>query len=193
MKKIAILFVAACFMMAPACKKTDKSSNPVTNNPANPYYFKFNLDGVAKNFSSDQPQYVFLNFNYAGGYQNPQGVLFPSVGLEFDWRHKDSLSNDDVLGLAGKTFYFDDTNIHPIITFNTSPTSDEYWSVDTASTAYYVKIDKVVFLKNDVAVGNKLRTYVLTGTCNAALETFYGAKANLSGGDFNFIISCVDK
>ena len=185
--KNLVLFLASFLLLMSACKK-DKSSGS-NNNTANPYYFKFTLNGSNYNLNANFPQYMPFYTNEIGGYQDANTGLFPSVGLRLSWAIGDTVKESDVIGLVGKTLYFNDITIHPEISFNEANTTIPTWfSEDTANTSYNVKITNVTFLKKDTSAGNPLRTYVITGTCTAVISNS-DSTGIFSAGSFNFIIS----
>lgn len=186
--KHTLLFLAfACLFIA--CNK--KSDDPAPAN-TNPYYFKLNLDGTDYNLTSTLPQYMSAFPEDAGGYQMAGQLLYPSVGIRLTY--DSAVSDAQVKALAGKTLYFNQTNPRPSITFEANNTADELESVDTANTAYNIKITSVTYLKKDTSVFNPIDVYVVKGTCSAILmDPSTKKKSALTGGDFNYIISRVDK
>ena len=189
------LFLASFLLLVSACKKeksTSSNNNNNNNNPTSPYYFKFTLNGASYNFNANIPQYMPFYANEIGGYEVANGNLFPSAGLRLSWHTGDTVKESDVTGLVGKTLYFSDTNIHPEISYDEANLSINTWySIDTANTSYNVKITNVTFLKKDTSAGHPLRTYVITGTCNAVISNS-DSTAVFSAGSFNFIISRMD-
>lgn len=189
--RIAIVLPAMFLLLIASCKKESKSSpsNNNNNTTPSPYFFKFSFGGTDYNLNADNPQYMPFYAHEAGGYQVPgTSVFFPSIGIRFSWPADDTVKESDVLGLKGKTLYFNDTTIHPELSFTSATSSDIWYSVDTANTAFNVKVTNVVYLKNDTTLGYAIRTYVITGTCSGVL--YLGAAMTvLSSGEFNFIIS----
>ncbi len=190
MKNIRISLFALLLLTVAACsKKKDSTTTPVTPvTPTSPYYFKFNMNGVAYNYNQNIPQYMPFYANEAGGYEVATAALWPSVGLRLSWPSNDTVKESDLLGLIGKTLYFTDTAVHPEISWDSTTTSAEWFSVDTANTANYVKITNVTYLKKDTTAGYNVATYVITGNCNALIDNGT-SRTTLSGGDFKFIIS----
>jgi hypothetical protein len=189
MKKLLTLCLLALCIGAFSCKKSD-STTP-TNNPSNPYYFKFTLDGTSYNFTSALPQYMSAYDDRAGGYQEVAPLAFPMIGLAFDY--DSAVTDAQVKALAGKTFYFNGKNPKPSIEFDADATSGTWYSVDTSNTNFNVKVTSVTYVKKDTTIFNPVLTYAIKGTCNAVLEGSGGKLSALSNGDFNFIISCVSK
>ncbi len=191
MRNPQLLFLSSLLLLQVACKKSTSTTptTPVTPTPVtSPYYFTFKLDTASYNLTANNPQYDYGYTFEVGGYQDAASAFYPSIGLTFDWRHIDTVKESDVLGLAGKTIYFNDTNIHPTITFDKDASSDISYSADTANTAYNVKITGVTFLKKDTVLGYPVRTYVMTGSCSAVL--YVGSSYSiLSAGTFKFVIS----
>ena len=184
--KNQLLFLCLFLLLMGACKKKDTTT---TVTPTNPYYFKFALNGSSYNLNFNQPEYMFMYTNEAGGYEVGSAGLYPSVGLRLSWPVDDTVRESDIMGLAGKTLYFSDTTITPEITYDKDAAGSDSWiSTDTSNTSYNVKITSVTFLKKDTTLGYSLRTYVLTGTCSA-LMTDLTKTSVFSGGTFNFIIS----
>jgi len=193
MKK-TVFFIPLLLLLFAACKK-DSSTKPsstttTTPPPANPYYFKFSLDGVAYNLNANYPQYMPFYENEIGGYQDGTTGLFPSLGIRLAWPYGDTVKESDVMGLKGKTLYYNDILIHPELIFEKN-TSDVWYSVDTSNTTYSITITNVTYLKNDTTLGNALRTYVITGTCSGVIDEGSG-QSILSNGQFNFVISRKD-
>ncbi|MDR3681940.1 MAG: hypothetical protein P4L41_18360 [Flavipsychrobacter sp.] len=193
MKNLALVALSCFLLFAGSCKKDNNSSppsNPTTNNPtANPYYFKFKLDTTSYNLNADIPQYMPFYANEIGGYQVGSLNLYPSAGIRLSWPYYDTVREADVMALKGKTLYFTDTLVHPEVSFGKDPATGDWFSVDTSNTTYNVKITNVVFLKKDTTLGYPLKTYVLTGTCSAVMQSPTNTISVFSGGDFNFIIS----
>lgn len=176
----------ACLLFAAGCKKDD-TSTPTPVVPTSDYYFKFKFDGANYNLNADFPQYMPFNANEAGGYQEADWSLERSVGLRLRWPLYDTVSESDVMSLKGKTLYFSDTLVQPELTYDTSLSAVGWASVDTGNTDYNVKITDVTFLKKDTTAGNPVRTFVITGTCNAVMMNGSTTKI-FSDGQFHFII-----
>ena len=195
MKNPAILFLSILLIVAAACKKSSNSTPNNNNNntsKASPYYFKGTFNGANMDLADSTPQYMSFYTNVAGGYEDTVNyVLFPSMGLSFTWHLGDTVKESDLMGLVGKTLYFNDTNITPELNYSKSLSSASWTSVDTASTNYYVKVTNIVFLKNDTTLGTPLKTYVITGTCAAMLNNGT-TNMPLTNGSFNFIISRIN-
>lgn len=191
MTKRSLFIVSFIILAFASCKKDEDSTstpnpNPPTNN--NPYYFKFTLNGTSYNLNANLPQYMPFNANEVGGYQVGSTSFLPSVGLRLSWPQGDTVKEADVTGLIGQTLSFNSSaTIHPEVTFSTDLLSSGWWSEDTSNASYNVKITNVVFLRNDTSF-NPLRTYVITGTCNAVM-TDGNTISTLTGGEFNFIVS----
>ncbi len=185
--KNLVLFLFSFLILVSACKKKDTTSTPPVT--TSPYYFKGTLDGANYNYTQNQPEYMFMYTNEAGGYQVANASLWPSIGLRLSWPADDTVKESDIMGLIGKTLYFSDTAITPELTYDKVAAGTGSWtSIDTSNTSYYVKITNVTFLKKDTTIGYYLRTYVITGTCSA-LMTDLTKTSVFSGGYFNFIIS----
>ena len=192
MKNTCISFFALLLLTVAACSKKKDSTTPVTPiTPSSPYYFKFNLDGVAHNYNQNIPQYMPFYANEAGGYEVATAALWPSVGLRLSWPIDDTVTESDLMGLIGQTLHFNDIAVHPEITWDSTAASSTWTSVDTASTDYYVRITNVTYLKKDTTAGVYVSTYVVTGSCNAMLNTGT-SRVTMSAGDFKFIISRQD-
>ncbi len=186
MKKLILLFLASTLLLNACKKKEDTDPTPTT--PTIPYYFKANLGGSLHNLSADIPQYMPFYANEVGGYQVADASLWPAFGLRLTWPLDDTVTESDLMGLIGKTLYFSDTLIHPKLTYGTSPTAEEWISRDISSPDNSVKITNVTFLKKDTTAGVYIKAYVIKGTCTASMA-LGSAVSNLSGGEFNFIIS----
>ncbi len=187
--KYLVIFVFTFLVMASACKKASKTtpSAPVLTDSISPYFFRFTLAGVAYNFDAKDPQYMPFYANEAGGYQGANVNLYPSIGLRLSWPANDTVKESDLMGLIGKTLYFSDTTVHPELSFDSTVSGTTWYSQDTSNTSYFVKITNVTFLKNDTTLGYFIKTYVITGTCNALMSQ--ASTSILSGGSFSFIIS----
>ncbi len=182
---IALLLLSCLFF---ACKKDDEPVGPVT--PANPYYFKFKLNGVSYDFRSSLAQYISSDDYEAGGYQMQEGQLYPSIGLSF--RYDTTATDAQVLALAGKTIGFNGTNPSPRITFDESINGNTLWSIDTANSAFNIKVSSVTYVKKDTTIFNIVDVYAIKGTCEAVVDNFgSGAVGTISNGEFNFLISRV--
>ena len=194
MKNSALLLLSIFLLLVAACSKKSGTTTPV-NNPTtttSPYYFKFKLDTASYDFNVNFPQYMFYNANVAGGFQVSTLLLYPSMALSFTWPAGDTVTESDVLGLAGKTLHYSDTTIQPGLMYDTSVSSPTWWaSADTTNTNYSVTITSVTFLKKDTAVGIPVRAYVISGACTAVMQQGT-ANRILSGGSFNFVISRMD-
>jgi hypothetical protein len=187
MKNISLLLLS-CSLLLNACKKKTDDKTTVTPTPASPYYFKATLDGTSYNLTGNTPQYILFYTNEAGGYQVGNASLLPSFGLRLMWAGDDTVKESDLMGLIGKTLYFSDSLIRPEVTYNTSLSAQDWMSENDSNPAYNVKISNVTFLKKDTSAGYYLSTYVIKGTCSALMSQG-SATAQLTGGEFNFIIS----
>lgn len=195
MKKYALLFLTflSAVLLVPACKKSSSPKPQANNNnttTTSPYYFKFSLNGVNYDLNANNPQYMTFYSDLAGGYQTGSSLVYPSIGLSFTWNYKDTVLESDLLGLAGKTLYFSDTAITPALTFDSSVTSNTWYSADTSNTAYYVKVTSVTFVRKDTVLTNPIRVYSITGTCAAIMQQ--STNSILSNGSFSFLISRQD-
>jgi len=188
MKQFITLLLLSCLFVA--CKKDDEPAGPVT--PTNPYYFKFKLDGVSYDFRSGLAQYISSDDYEAGGYQMQDGQIYPSIGLSF--RFDTTVSEAQLLALAGKTIPFNNTNPRPRITFDESINANTQWSIDTSNTAFNVKISSITYVKKDTSIFNIVDVYAIKGTCTAVVDDFgSGAVRTISEGAFNFLISRVKR
>jgi hypothetical protein len=193
MKNLFLLFIASCLLLIASCKKDDKTP-ATTTTTGSPYYFKFTINGASYNLNANYPQYIFSYPNIAGGYQIASTGFFPSATLSFNWPNGDTVRESDVMGLIGKTLYFNDTSLHPqpeVDFAEVNTTVPTWYSVDTSNTSYYVKVANVTFLKKDTTAGVPVRTYVITGTCNAVVSQSDSTSV-FSAGSFNFVISRMD-
>lgn len=190
MKKYALL-ISVTLLSLGSCKKdsTTKPSSTTTTptTPTSPYYFKFDLDGTSYNLNANLPQYMFFNVNEAGGYQLASTGFYPSMAIRFSWPAGDTVKESDIMGLKGKTLYYNDTHIHPELEFDKDP-SNTWYSTDTPGTSYSINISNVTFLKADTTIGYAVRTYVITGTCTGVLDETSKTSV-VSSGQFNFVIS----
>lgn len=177
-------------LLLSACDKDDVAPKSPTTTDPEPYYFKFSFENQNNNYNVNFPQYLSIYADEAGGYQVGDISLEPSIGIRLDWNTKDTVSENDLLSLIGKTLYFDDTAIKPVIEFMPSLNADFWYSVDTPDHSFNIKITDITYLKKDTAL-NPVQTYVLKGTCNAILyeQNLSMRKSALTGGEFNFIIS----
>ena len=186
MKKLALLLLS-CALLLNACKKKDDGNITVT--PTSPYYFKGTLGGEAHNFTANIPQYMPFYANEVGGYQVADASLWPSFGLRLSWPSGDTVKESDLMGLIGKTLSLGDTAISPTISYGASASADQWVSVPHSfNSDYYVTISNVTFLKKDTSAGVYLKTYVIKGTCTAQMQQG-STISNLTGGEFNFVIS----
>ncbi len=189
MKKIAFALVGIT-LIASACSKN--STNPTAPPTAkNPYYFRFTTDGKSYDLDADFPQYMPFENNAIGGYQMGNDKLYegPSAGIRLNWPFGYTVKENDVTSLKGKTLYFDDTLIQPEISFSENIADIDWYSADTPDKAFYINISDVTYLRNDTGIDDViLRTYVITGTCNAILKRD-NSRMPFSNGSFNFIIS----
>ena len=190
MKNHIVLLLGMCLLSVSSCKK--EATTPATT-PAvtSPYYFKFTFGGDSYNFNANFPQYKPFYANEIGGYQVATTSLYTSVGLGISWPANDTVRESDIMGLKGRTLYFNDSIIKLDLSFEKDASSTTWRSEDTANTNYNIKITNVTFLKKDTTLGNPLRTYIITGTCNAVMSQ--GSSTGIfSGGQFNFVISRMD-
>ncbi len=195
MRKLTFSLVTLTLLLA-ACSKDNTTTKPVNNNGNNPnntspYYFKFKFDGTDYNLNANFPQYMPFYYDEAGGYQVGDLQLFPSVGLRLNWPSGDTVTESELLSLKGKTLYFNDKNVQPELNFDKEYQDGTWYSVDTGDKAFNIKIDDITFLKKDTTMGYAVKTYVVTGSCNAVMERNDTMKA-FSNGQFNFVISRQD-
>lgn len=203
--RIATLVSAVLLLMIAACKKEETKTNtsdpdPITtttNTGPNPYYFKFKFRGADYTLASAQPGYLYYgNINEAGGsidtLSTNLNLHFPSIGIEFKWPTGHKVTEAELLALKGKTLSFINTSPQVNITLTRSDI-EPYWFSDVlVNTKYYVKIDNITFLKNDVAYSNSIKVYVITGTCVASMSKYttdIDNSGELTNGQFNFRIS----
>lgn len=195
MKNRILTSTVALAALFSACKKDNTTTTPTnsnTNNNSSPYYFKFNFDDTAYNLNANFPQYMVLNYDIVGGYQVDKANFYHSVGLSFQWPAGHTITDSDVKGLAGKTFYFvdqaTDSTIRPMLEYDRDLQSGSWFEYDTSNVNYYVKVTDVTFLKKDTSLGHPLDVYVISGTCRSILEQNYTLK-EFTNGDFKFVIS----
>jgi len=192
MKRTLLFLAVACLFIA--CNKGDDPapSNNNNNNNTNPYYFKFKLDGTDYNLTSNLAQYMSAYPEDAGGYQMSGPLTYPSVGIRLLY---DSVVSDaQVKALAGKTLYFGQTNPRLSMTFEANGSAEALESIDTANTSYNIKVTSVTYLKKDTTIFNPIDAYVIKGTCSAILvDPATMKKSALTAGEFNYIISRVNK
>ncbi len=189
-----LLFMLSAALCLNACKKDETKPTPTT--PVSPYYFNFNYDGKDYKLNADIRQFMSFRENEAGGYQVADWNLAPAAGLRLTWPFGHKVTAADMEGLVGKTLYFNDTAVHPEISFNEFLQQDEWTSIDTADKNYSVTINSMTYLSRDTLIGYISRIYVVKGTCNAVLtqKGMIGAtKAAFKGGEFNFRISQPDE
>lgn len=187
MKKILLALCSIAVWMS-ACNKSSTPAPPTK--PASPYYFRFTTNGRDYNLTADFKQYMPFDNNGIGGYQlGDQLFNGPIAGVRLSWPYGDTVKENDVKRLVGKTLYFDDTSIAPEISFSESVGANTWYSVDTSDHDFFVKITSVSYLKDDEGIdGVKLKTYVLEGNCNAILH-MDDSTMPFTNGAFNIIIS----
>lgn len=187
MKKLVYFLSLYIALGLASCKKEDDTV--IDPNPpyTNPYYFRFSLAGTAYNFAQEQPQYLSSSEYGVGGFQNGNG-LFPSILLAFYYSHP--VTDADVRALAGQTIYFNDTSRNPELQFDQDASSISFSSIDTASTAYSVKVNSVSFIKVDTTIFNIVDVYELRGKCNAVLSNGTEYR-DLTDGEFTLLVSRV--
>src|SRR5690606_36635213 len=114
-----------------------------------------------------------------------------SAGLRLSWPIGDTVNENKLMSLVGKTLYFDDTLVHPELSFNTDNTNDPRWySVDTPDHNFKVKINNISYVKDEYGLTFPLKIYVISGTCNGTMGNYNNNQtASFSNGDFNFLIS----
>lgn len=190
--KYLIILLSLSTLMISACKKKSPANagpDPVSS----PYYFKFTFGGTSYNFVASSPQYMPFYTNEAGGYEDSSNLsVYTSVGLRLSWPNNDTVKESDLMGLIGRTLYFTDTFPHPELTYDKNYSSQTYYSADTASSSYYVKITNVTYLKRDTTLGYNVKTYILEGTCNALMSQINPPYTPFSAGQFRFVISRED-
>ena len=157
------------------------------------YHFNFKANGTAYNFNSDIPQYISDNPNQVGGFQMNNNTVTPNISLSFMFLHNPTEA--EVLGLAGRTFFFDGSYPGPVITFDGGAESgaEKYQSQDTLSSVYNVQINAVTFIKSDETSFNNVDVYQISGTCKASMQNSKDTNLHMdiTDGDFSFLVSRV--
>lgn len=188
MKKLLTLLATGLVLFSASCNKDDNKDNSGGGGTTgSPYYFKFKKDGTQYNLNANFPQYMFFNTNEAGGYQVKDAAMYPSMALSFQWTSKDTVLHDDVMGLAGKTFYFDDVDPMPELSFEEDINS-EPWVATDMDHANKIVVSEVKYEKVDTTFGYIVDVYKIKGTCNAKLGDGT-SEASFTNGEFNFLIS----
>lgn len=189
MKKIlsGICVMLCAVTILAGCKKDD--DEPQTGL----YHFNFKANGTTYNFNADIPQYISENANQVGGFQMNNNTVTPNISLSFMFLNNPSEA--EVLGLAGREFFFDGSYPRPIVTFDGGAESgaEKFQSQDTLSSVYNVEIDSVKFIKSDVTSFNNVDVYQISGKCKAYMRNTQNASLHMeiTEGDFNFLISRV--
>jgi hypothetical protein len=194
MKNLSLALLAALTLFSVGCKKDNSTTNNNNNNtPTNPYYFTFTFNDTAYTYNYNQPEYMALYANEAGGFQCANASLSPSAGVGFYWKKKDTVTEADLMALVGKTLYFNDTTVGLSVSYERNGNIAEWDAMDTANTNYYVKVDSITYLKNDQELSAKVRTYIMKGSCNALLQNVNGPGIiPFTNGTFRIIIARQD-
>ncbi|HXS36521.1 MAG TPA: hypothetical protein VN721_07455 [Flavipsychrobacter sp.] len=183
LKRTYLFALALAIAIASCSKKSDSPapSSTSTTTSSHPYYFRFSLDGATDTIlGNDDTKGFAYNTNFVSSIIAPSGYsLYPNITINFrlpeDW---DTIKESDVLGLAGRTVYFTDTNMGPTIKYaiNDSVEWDSYG--DSSS---YVKVDSVTFKGTDTYTGVPVRTYIMVGSCNTLMTKTFGYNKYLTG------------
>jgi hypothetical protein len=195
------LFALSCCVLFAACSRKDDTpappatTTPGTTNPpvttANPYYFRFRVDGKSYNLTSPLAQYLSSDERYAGGFMQSAPLTAPSMMLEF--RYDSAVNEKMMLSLAGKTFYFDSNTPRVRLGFDSTYTTDTRHTVDTANRGFFVKVNSITYLKKDTTIFNPVAVYVINGSCKGIIRDDATKKyQQVTDGEFNFQISRVD-
>jgi|GEM_PF-1637854 len=188
MKKLQSIYLGLLLLLVAGCVKENTDDGGPNPQPPK-YYFQFTLNGIGYNLKADIPQYVSMYTDEAGGYQVGDSTLQPSVGLRFRWPAGHVVTDADMLGLKGKVLYFNDTAIHPIMSFDESLTAATWLSADTDDPAYSVNITDIVRIGKDATTYGDVITYQVSGSCSALM--YRGStQAPLTNGAFRFVVSC---
>jgi hypothetical protein len=185
MQKLFLVLASAVLLFS-ACNRDDNNTN-VNPTPTNKYYFNFKADGGSRSLSYPIDQYLSSDPYRAGGYQ---GAGTNGESIEMAFAYSNLVTDADIRALAGRTLLFSDTAVRPSLQYDSSFTSDSYYSVDTNSSIYNIKVNTVNYLKQDTTIFNVVDVYEIKGTCRALLSN--GTKTlSLTDGDFFTVISRV--
>jgi hypothetical protein len=185
---LSICMLAAAGLFWTACNQDD--DNDVTPQPSTPgYYFKFKLDGRQINLTLAEyiPQLLSMDENRIGGFKLGEGVGH-SMMLAVNYTHP--VSNAEVLALAGKTLYFNDTAARPELVYDSSATASSFESIQTTNPSYNLQFTSVTYLRQDSTVFNPLDVYEVKGTCSGILSDG-SVQKTLTNGEFFMLISRV--
>jgi hypothetical protein len=197
MKKtqIPVLALALILLFLSCSKKDNKAPNTITTTTnTNPYYFRFTLNGKTDTLYDNQHYAYTTNSNaiygdVAQSTNGPAPYFSLWLGLPYDI---DTLTESDVLNLAGKTLYFTDTAMAAQIEYQESIDSNQWESLGFVDSSYNVKISGVTFLDTTRYQGLAARRYVITGTCKARMEKDFPTYIDTPmTGAFNMIITRV--
>jgi len=193
MPRISIVLMAVLFALSACSKKHDSAPTNNNNTYKSPYYFRFTLVGKTDTVAGDTSNKSYSeSTNAIFGELSPTPYsLRPAISLRFSmpvWY--DTVTESDVLGLAGKTLYFTDSIMKPEVEYEENDTTD--WLSDSyADSSYYVKVTGVTFLGSNTYQGHPVRNYVFTGTCRAKVWHGTGPYSPLDGS-FNMIVTRVN-
>jgi hypothetical protein len=196
MKKLYIVMMALLPFVA--CKKNETNTTPSTTTTptVDSYYFHFTYNGADYKFDSQSPEYMTFNENYVFGIQEQVGATmdYPVVGFRLAWQPGHKVTESDLMNLAGKKMYHNDTGIKPSLLLAFSPTSSLYADTTLGGTDDFIQIDKITYLKDDVANNIRLKVYVVTGTCAAHMvdSNNNNSKKAFTNGVFHTRISRLD-
>lgn len=186
MKKLPLFLFCSLLLLVAACKRRDEEAIPVKTTEY--YYFKFNFGGQAQDLNTTVADYSALHTYEIGSHMRTDSGV---VGLSFAWPADDTVKESDVLGLAGKTLYFNAAApIKPTLTYY-KDVAVTWYSQLTPDPAYNVSITSVNFFKRDSAFGRSLRTYLITGTCKAAMFQ-YPDTVIISDASFSMVFGMKD-
>ncbi len=196
-KGCLMILIPLLVVLWSGCSKKKDSSVPTNNNNnttnnTDPYYFRFTLNGTTDTISGDSSKSYTTNTNAVLGILSAgKYTLTPSMSLMFRLpTNADTVTENDVLGLAGRTLYFTDSNMKPEIEYEESTSSNTWYSQMTADTSYNVKVASIVFLTTSNYQGYPVRLYVITGTCRAIVHQTVDNDRLLTGS-FKMLISRV--
>lgn len=166
------------------------SGNNTGNTGHSPYFLKLTINDSAYTYYSDSViSYSYNTNSIFGTLLTSQASLYPSVTLMFSRPSiYDTITENQVLALSGRTDHFSDTDIAPTIEY--APSSSVEWASQNyqVDTNYSVKVTSMTFLKNDTYQGYPVRLYVCAGTFKALVMTDPQHMTDMTGS-FNMIVS----